>query len=73
MNSLNTQKLKGVIAETGITMTALSGRIGISREALYNKVERKTEFTASEIRKISEILHLSTNSRDDIFFGEVSE
>lgn len=70
MNSLNTEKLKDVIAQTGITMTALSGRIGISREALYNKVERKTEFTASEIMKLSEALHLSTDCRDDIFFGQ---
>lgn len=70
MNSLNTGKLKKAIEQSGITMTALSGRIGMARETLYNKVERKTEFTASEIKKLSEALHLSVDSRDEIFFDE---
>ena len=69
MNSLNAIKLKEAIKHSGITMTMISSRIGISRESLYNKIEKKTEFTVSEIVKLSEILHLNTETRDEIFFN----
>jgi len=69
MNSLNSEKLKSAIKSSGIKMTVVSSLIGISRESLYNKVERKTEFTASEIAKLSSVLGLSTETRDEIFFG----
>ena len=69
MNSLNEAKLKEAIKSSGITMTMISSRIGMSRESLYNKIEKKTEFTVSEIVKLSEILGLSTERRDEIFFN----
>ncbi len=69
MNSLNAAKLKEAIKSSGITMTMISSRIGMSRESLYNKIEKKTEFTVSEIVKLSEILGLSTERRDEIFFN----
>ena len=58
MNSLNTQRLKNAINDSGVTITALAKKVGISRESLYNKIERKTEFTVSEIRSVSDALHL---------------
>ena len=69
MNSLNSNSLKKAIEDSGMTMTALARIIGISRESLYNKVDRRTEFTASEICRMSNALHLSNESRDAIFFG----
>ena len=69
MNSLNPGKLKEEIRGSGITLTTISSRIGISRESLYNKIERKTELTASEIVKLTEVLGLSTERRDEIFFN----
>ena len=70
MNSLNTVRLRSAIDESGITITALAKKMGISRESLYNKIDRKTEFTASEIGIVSNALHLTSESRDAIFFGE---
>jgi len=70
MNSLNTQRLKNAINDSGVTITALAKKVGISRESLYNKIERKTEFTVSEIRSVSDALHLSNEDRDAIFFND---
>ena len=69
MNSLNTGKLRVAIDESGMTITALAKKMGISRESLHNKINRKTEFTASEIGVVSDLLRLTSESRDAIFFG----
>lgn len=70
MNSMNKDLLKDAIKQSGITMTALAGKIGITREGLYNKVEGKTEFTVSEINSVCAALHLDSGSRDAIFFSK---
>ena len=69
MNSLNPERLNVAIEESGMTLTALAKKLSISRESLYNKINRKTEFTASEIGKMSSALHLTNEARDAIFFG----
>ena len=69
MNSLNTGKLRVAIDESGMTITALAKKMGISSESLHNKINRKAEFTASEIGVVSDVLRLTSESRDAIFFG----
>ena len=69
MNSLNSEMLKATIADSGITITAIANKMGISRHSLYNKIDKKTDFTVSEITKLSTILHLDAQQRDCIFFG----
>jgi len=69
VNSLNSALLKETIADSGITITAIASKMGISRHSLYNKIDRKTDFTVSEISKLSSILHLDAQQRDCIFFG----
>lgn len=69
MNSLNTELLKEAIHGSGITMTKLAETIGITRESLYNKVRKDTEFTVSEINGITKALGLSNAQRSKIFFG----
>ena len=51
-------------------MTNMAKKIGISRESLYNKLEKKSEFSVSEINSIQQILHLTNSARDVIFFGK---
>lgn len=50
-------------------MTFIADTIGISRHSLYSKIENDTEFKASEIVKIAEVLRLSDAERDAIFFA----
>lgn len=67
---VNLEQLKKAIQDSGITMTALSRKSGVSRETLYNRLRGIGEFTASEIVGVSEALHLSLNERDHIFLAE---
>lgn len=67
----NTNELQAAIAESGITIVALARKLGITREALYSKIQNKTEFKASEIVALSSALRLSARERDRIFFAKV--
>ena len=54
-------------------MVAISEKSGILRETLYNKLKGLSEFKASEITALSNVLNLSSKERDEIFFGFKSE
>lgn len=63
----NTLLLKDKISESGMTVKAIAEKTGILRETLYNKMAGRSEFTASEIVALSELLKLSKDDRDNIF------
>lgn len=67
------EKLKDTINDSGITIVALANKTNILRNTLYNKLSGKTEFTASEIESISDVLHLDSSDREAIFFAKVVE
>ena len=62
--------LNQAIVDSGITITALAKKVGIKRATLYNKLNGKSEFTGSEIVKLTDVLHLSDDLRDQIFLGK---
>ncbi len=64
---VNTDKLKSVIKDSGMSMTAIAVKSGIVRETLYNRLNGIGEFTASEIIGLTQALSLSRNERDEIF------
>ena len=65
---VNTSLLREKIADSGMTITALARKVGLSREAVYYKLNgKKAEFTASQIVNISNALHLTNDERDEIF------
>lgn len=64
----NTDLLKRKIDESGLKMQYIAEQLGISHQALYNKIGNKTQFLASEIMKLSELLKLTKRERDAIFF-----
>ena len=57
------------IKESGMTMMAVSEKSGIERHTLYNRLNGKGEFTASEIVNLSKVLRLSKPDRDKIFLS----
>ena len=67
---LNSFLLKEKIKESGMTIKAIAEKTGILRETLYNKISGKSEFTASEIVKLSDVLRLSKEDRDYIFLNK---
>jgi len=60
-------RLKATIKGSGMTMTAISKKSGMVRETLYNRLDGKGEFTASEITGLSAALRLTRTERDEIF------
>lgn len=66
---INSHLLRSKISESGIKLYALASRLGLSGYGLSRKIDNKTEFKASEIEKLCDILQLSTCDRDGIFFG----
>lgn len=66
----DSKKLNEIISESGITITAIASKLGITREGLYKKLNNETEFKASEIIAMQGILHLTNEVRDEIFFAE---
>ena len=67
---VNLKKLDETIRESGITMTALSKKSGVSRQTLYNRLDGVGEFTASEIVGVTAALRLSKDEREAIFFAQ---
>lgn len=66
---IDTIKLEMSITKARITKRELAKQLGISEMSLYNKIHNISEFKASEIRKLSEILELSDSDRQAIFFA----
>lgn len=65
----DTQRLKEHIRNCGFSVKSLAKRIGISHEALYQKIANERPFKASEIMDISDLLNLSLEEKNAIFFA----
>lgn len=65
----NTELLKQVIEESGVTITWLANKVGCSRPRIY-KILDGGETTASEIQSISNALKLTDSTRNKIFFAK---
>ena len=64
----NIELLKKKIEESGMTMVSIAEKSGILRETLYNRLNGKGEFLASEIVGLTNALNLKKPERDKIFF-----
>ncbi len=66
----NTAKLKAKIVEKGLLQEAVAMQLGITSGTFNYKLNNKTEFKASEIKKLSNILKLTIEEFYSIFFAE---
>lgn len=73
VNLTDTKLLSNAITESGIKIIAIASKLGISREGFYKKLNNETEFKASEILQMQNILDLSNEERDNIFFAQQVE
>ncbi|MDL2235289.1 hypothetical protein LJC07_03945 [Christensenellaceae bacterium OttesenSCG-928-L17] len=62
----DTAKLLEIIDKSGYKKNHIAQELGITRYALMKKVNNVTEFKASEIGVLSEILNIK--DKEDIFF-----
>ena len=64
--------LKEAIRRSGISLTFLAQKTGVSRETLYNRFQ-SGDFKLSEIEAITKALQLTREQRDEIFFSQAGE
>lgn len=61
--------LKEKISDSGMSMVAIAEKSEILRETLYNRLNGKGDFTASEIVGLTRTLKLTKPERDKIFLS----
>lgn len=68
----NTELLEKKIDESGYKRSYLANAIGLkSRQALANKIKNESEFTATEINALCDLLKIeSLEEKDSIFFTQ---
>lgn len=64
----NTNEFKAALVRKGITSGELAEMIGISRQSLSYRMNNIVEFRISEVEKIAQILGLSLEEKNLIFF-----
>lgn len=67
---IDTLALEVAITRSRITKKKLASKLGISSMGLYKKINNMSEFKASEIFVIAQLLNLDINERDSIFFNQ---
>lgn len=65
----DTKLLRDKIKSSGIKQSHIATLLGLSNQALINKIENDSEFKASEIHQLRKILKLTAKERDSIFFA----
>ena len=66
----NQNLLKAKITEKGTSVISICNAIGICEATFYRKMSRNGDFSRFEISKIVEVLSLSAEERDKIFFDQ---
>ena len=67
---MNNDLLKEVIKDSGVKVTALADKIGISRQSLSLKLNGDRSFDQAEIMSLKTNLHLSDEQFMEIFFND---
>lgn len=66
----NTLKLKAAIAESGLNQEQIAKMLGVSLCTFNYKLNGVSEFKASEIKKLSELLKMKNETMMQIFFAD---
>mgnify|MGYP000973693317 CR=1 FL=1 len=67
---IDTKLLSDVIDKSGLKKYRIAEELGLSSYGLQKKINGETEFKASEIKKLSILLHLSMEVKEKIFFAD---
>lgn len=69
---INVNKLKGKVVENGYSLETFSEKIGINNSTLYRKMKGGGEnFSIGEVQRIIDVLNLSIEDVNDIFFSQI--
>ena len=64
----NTELLREKIDQSGYKLQFIAEKIGITYQGLLNKINNRSEFRASEIQVLYDLLSLTEDERVSIFF-----
>lgn len=67
---VDVKTLRNRIDMSGIKITHVAKKSGMLRATLYRKLQGKSEFTATEILAISDVLGFTAKERENIFFAK---
>ena len=67
---MNYELLRSYIRDSGVKVSFLADKIGISRQALHSKVNGLRPFTQAEIMALKIALHMDDDVFMRIFFAE---
>lgn len=67
MEMTNTNLLRKKLDESGYKLRFIARQLGITYQGFLKKINNETEFKASEIQSLKEILNLTDEERDMIF------
>lgn len=65
----NTAVLKEVMNKSGFRLQFIAEKCGLTYQGLMNKVNNHTAFNAPEIMALRNLLNLSPEEAEDIFFA----
>ena len=65
---IDTELLQEKLNKSSFTMTFVAKELGITYQALLNKLNNKREFTYGEIISLGRLLHLKGKEVNKIFF-----
>lgn len=64
----NTEMLREKIDKSGYKITFLAEKTGMTPQGFYKKLKDGSEWTYSQVKILSDLLHLTKNETDYIFF-----
>lgn len=67
---MDIKELRAEMGRKQLSIPQLAKKIGIDKKTMYSRMYCKTEFSQSEIAKISSVLDLSNDKILTIFFAE---
>lgn len=68
----DTEMLRERIGQSGYKISFIAHKLNLSYQGLLNKINNKSEFKASEIQVLSDLLSLSGNDKAAIFYLKVA-
>ena len=67
---VNTELLNKRIDDSGLKISFIVDKMGISKNAFYKKKDNKIPFRVAEIYVVSDLLRLTDEEKQDIFFAK---
>ena len=66
----DTERIRDIIKNSGLKYKTIASKLGLTYYGLQKKLDNKSEFKASEIKQLCEILSIKDMDVFEIFFNE---